>query len=153
MEHVFSLFNLTTFDSGVANEFNKMLLIVATIIACISVILAVLFIFKYIVFKIYCKCSNETVQKAVADIIYELDELADNMSNKQKRKEAICAVKDLFIWRNIPIPNCIIGIIIDLEVKAIRKLQASVASEKNPYLHEDEDVNTDDTKEELEVKK
>ena len=93
MEHVFSLFNLTTFDSGVANEFNKMLLIVVTIIACISVILAVLFVFKYIVFKIYCKCSNETVQKAVADIIYELDELADNMSNKQKRKEAICAVK------------------------------------------------------------
>lgn len=148
LEQIFSLFNFTSFDSGVATEFNKMLLILGTIIACIAVILGVLYIFKYIVFKIYCRCSNKTVQDAVTSIIYQLDELADNMSKKDKRKEAISAVKDLFIWRNIPIPNCIIGIIIDLEVRAIRKLQASIENEKDPYLHDDnEDEESDNTEE------
>ena len=61
------------------------------------------------------------------------------MSNKEKRKEAINNVKDLFVWRAIPIPSFIIGIIIDLEVAEIRKLQKKAENVKDPYLHPDEE--------------
>ena len=68
------------------------------------------------------------------------------MSNKEKRKEAINNVKDLFIWRAIPIPSFIVGIIIDLEVASIRKLQKDVEKYKDPYLHQD-DADKDETPE------
>ena len=126
------------FDTVVLSDFDKALMVILTAAACVLSILGLAYIIKYIIFQVYLKCSNAKVQEAVRGIIYELDKVADEMSNKEKRKEAIRSVHDLFIWRTIPIPAFIIGIIIDLEVAAIRSLQKQIENEKNPYLHEDE---------------
>jgi len=127
-------------DIKVVSDFGKGLLTIATIILLICMLMLVSYAVKWLIFKLYRDCSNETVQKAVTDIIYYLDHFADNLSNKEKRKEAINNVKDLFIWRAIPIPSFVIGIIIDLEVAEIRKLQKKTELYKDPYLHPDEDV-------------
>lgn len=125
------------FDTVVLSDFDKALMLVLTVVACVLSILGLAYIVKYIIFQVYLKCSKAKVQEAVRGIIYELDKVADEMSNKEKRKEAIRSVHDLFIWRTIPIPAFVIGIIIDLEVAAIRSLQKQIENEKDPYLHED----------------
>lgn len=130
-------------DLNMASDFGKALWAITTLIGIIALGMGILFIIKWIIFKLYCNCSNPEVQEAVTKIIYHLDSLADQMSNKEKRREAIRAVKDLFIWRSIPIPEFVIGVIIDLEVKAIRTLQEDAADEKNPYLCPDESCEED----------
>ena len=126
-------------DITVASEFGKAFSTIMTIVLIIAVFMLFVNLFQKIVFKIYVSNSSENVQKAVTSIIFQLDHFADHMSNKDKRKEAINNVKDLFIWRAIPIPSFIIGIIIDLEVASIRKLQKGVEKYKDPYLHPDEE--------------
>ena len=134
-------------DITVATEFGKAFITILTIIVIIALLMLIVHLFQRLVFKLYLSNSSETVQNAVTDIIYHLDHFADHMSNKEKRKEAINNVKDLFIWRAIPIPSFIIGIIIDLEVASIRKLQKDVEKYKDPYLHQD-DADKDETPEE-----
>ena len=131
-------------DITVATEFGKAFATILTIVLIIALLMLVVNLFQKLVFKIYISEGSESVQKAVRDIIYHLDHFADNMSNKDKRKEAINNVKELFIWRAIPIPSFIIGIIIDLEVASIRKLQKDVEKYKDPYLHPDEDTEEGD---------
>ena len=126
-------------DITVATEFGKAFATIITIVLIIALLMLVVNLFQKLVFKIYVSECSEKVQRAVTDIIYQLDHFADNMSNKEKRKEAINNVKDLFIWRAIPIPSFIIGIIIDLEVASIRELQKGVEKYKDPYLHPDEE--------------
>lgn len=134
-------------DITVASEFGKALATIMTIVLIIALLMLVVNLFQKLVFKIYVSNSSESVQRTVTNIIYHLDHFADHMSNKDKRKEAINNVKDLFIWRAIPIPSFIIGIIIDLEVASIRKLQKGVEKYKDPYLHpNDECEEEDDTK-------
>ena len=138
------------FDTVVLSDFDKALMLILTVVACVLSILGLAYIVKYIIFQVYLKCSNAKVQEAVRGIIYELDKVADEMSNKEKRKEAIRSVHDLFIWRTIPIPTFVIGIIIDLEVAAIRSLQKQIENEKDPYLHEDEKNDEELTEEKVE---
>ena len=126
-------------DIKVVSDFGKALLTIGTVVLLIAILMLLSYLLKKLIFKLYLKNSNETVQNAVTSIIYHLDEFADKMSNKEKRKEAINNVKDLFVWRAIPIPSFIIGIIIDLEVAEIRKLQKNAENVKDPYLHPDED--------------
>ena len=126
-------------DIKVASDFGKALLTIGTVVLLIAILMLLSYLLKKLIFKLYLKNSNETVQNAVTSIIYYLDEFADKMSNKEKRKEAINNVKDLFVWRAIPIPSFIIGIIIDLEVAEIRKLQKKAENVKDPYLHPDEE--------------
>lgn len=126
-------------DIKVVSDFGKALLTIGTVVLLIAILMLLSYLLKKLIFKLYLKNSNETVQNAVTSIIYHLDEFADKMSNKEKRKEAINNVKDLFVWRAIPIPSFIIGIIIDLEVAEIRKLQKKAENVKDPYLHPDEE--------------
>ena len=126
-------------DIKVVSDFGRALLTIGTVVLLIAILMLLSYLLKKLIFKLYLKNSNETVQNAVTSIIYHLDEFADKMSNKEKRKEAINNVKDLFVWRAIPIPSFIIGIIIDLEVAEIRKLQKNAENVKDPYLHPDED--------------
>jgi len=125
-------------DIKVVSDFGKALLTIGTVVLLIAILMLLSYLCKQLIFKLYLRNSNETIQNAVTSIIYKLDEFADEMSNKDKRKEAINNVKDLFVWRAIPIPSFIIGIIIDLEVAEIRKLQKKAETVKDPYLHPDE---------------
>ena len=138
-------------DIVVATEFGKAIATILTIVVIVALLMLFVNLIQKLIFKIYISNSSEKVQKAVTHIIFHLDHFADHMSNKQKRKEAINNVKDLFIWRAIPIPSFIIGIIIDLEVASIRKLQKGVEKYKDPYLHPDE--NCDDEDEDADVNK
>ena len=133
-------------DVKIVSDFGKAMLSIITIILIICLLMLVSYAVKWFIFKLYRDCSNDTVQEAVTNIIYYLDHFVDNLSNKEKRKEAINSVKDLFIWRAIPIPSFIIGIIIDLEVSEIRKLQKKTEEYKDPYLHADEEVNQEENK-------
>lgn len=135
-------------DITVASEFGKAFVTILTIVLIIALLMLIVNIFQRIVFKIYVHNSSETVQNAVTNIIYHLDHFADHMSNKEKRKQAISNVKELFIWRAIPIPSFIIGIIIDLEVASIRKLQKDVEKYKDPYLHQNEEDSESEATEE-----
>lgn len=131
-------------DIVVATEFGKAFATIITIVVIVALLMLIVNLIQKLIFRIYVNNSSEKVQKAVTGIIYHLDHFADHMSNKQKRKEAINNVKDLFIWRAIPIPSFIIGIIIDLEVASIRKLQKGVEKYKDPYLHPDEESDVDE---------
>lgn len=133
-------------DLKVVGDFEKILLLIATIVVCMLGLLGILYILKYICFMIYTRCSNEDIQEAVTSIIYKLDEFADHMDNKQKKQEAINDVKSLFVWRSIPIPACVIGWIIDCEVHAIRSLQAKFNDEKVVDLHHEDENNKDENK-------
>ena len=132
------VFSVTELNNSVLSDFNKAWILIVTIAAVILLCLGILALIKGVIFYIYLKCSNESVQEAVKDAIFQLDAVADNLSNKEKRRSAIETVRSLFMWKAIPIPTCIIGLIIDLEVKIIRIMQKNVAAYKNPYLHPDE---------------
>ena len=134
-------------DITVVSEFGKAFATIATIVVIIGILMLLVHLFQRLVFKLYLSNSSARVQSAVTNIIYHLDHFADHMSNKDKRKEAINNVKDLFIWRAIPIPSFIIGIIIDLEVASIRKLQKDVEKYKDPYLHQDDEELDEDPEE------
>jgi len=73
------------------------------------------------------------VKSAIQDVIYKLDELADNMENPEKRRLAIQDINGLLGWRRIIIPTALIGWIIDVEVSAIRRMQKATDT---PNLHE-----------------
>lgn len=146
MDFLFEMIKNHT-DLGVVSDFVKLFDMIFTVLLIVAGALLVLYCVKWLIFKIYCKTTNETIQETVTKVIYELDELADHMSNKEKKKKAIESVRSLFIWRAIPIPPVIIGVIIDLEVAAIRKLQKESLEEKDPYLHPDEEDEESDSEE------
>jgi hypothetical protein len=131
-----------TLDEKMFTQFGNAVNVIISLIIVVIALMILSYIVEWIIFKIYTKCANEEIQKAVTKIIYKLDEVADDMSNKEKRKEAINNVKDLFIWRSIPIPSFVIGVIIDSSVHIIRKLQKDTAAEKDPYLHDDAESET-----------
>lgn len=141
------VFSVTELNNSVLSDFNRAWILVVTIAVVILLCLAILALIKGAIFYVYLKCSNEKVQEAVKDAIFQLDAVADNLSNKEKRRSAIETVRSLFMWKAIPIPTCVIGLIIDLEVKIIRIMQKNVAAYKNPYLHPDnegDDVESSD---------
>lgn len=131
-----------TFDNTMLGQFNNAFNVIFTLIAIVLAIMLLSYIIEWVIFKIYVKCANEKIQNAVTKIIYKLDEAADDMSNKEKRQHAIDTVKDLFIWRSIPLPSFVVGIIIDCSVSIIRSLQKNAEAYKNPYLHPDDDGTT-----------
>ena len=73
---------------------------------------------------------------AVQKVIYELDRIADNMSNPDKRRAAIQQINDVLGWRRILVPAALIGWIIDAEVAVIRKMQAATDT---PNLHREDE--------------
>ena len=74
------------------------------------------------------------VKDVVQKVVYELDRFADNMSNAEKRRQAIQQINDVLGWRRILVPAALIGWIIDAEVAAIRKMQAAT---NTPDLHKE----------------
>lgn len=87
-------------------------------------------------FVLFAKLPNGKLKNAIRNIIFEIDRAADNMENADKRRSAIQQVGDVLGWRRILIPAALLGWIIDLEVKAVRKMQQVTDC---PNLHEEED--------------
>lgn len=88
-----------------------------------------------LLFVLFAKLPNGKLKNAIRNIIFEIDRAADNMENADKRRLAIQQVNDVLGWRRILIPAALLGWIIDLEVKAVRKMQQITDC---PNLHEEE---------------
>ena len=89
-----------------------------------------------LLFVLFAKLPNGKLKNAIRNIIFEIDRAADNMENADKRRSAIQQVGDVLGWRRILIPAALLGWIIDLEVKAIRKMQQATNC---PNLHVEDD--------------
>lgn len=98
-------------------------------------VILLLNIIAMLLFVIYAK-STSRLKTSIETIIYELDKFADNMSNEQKKSKAITDIQSLLGWKKFFIPPIVIGLIIDLQVAAIRKMQVST---NTPNLHREED--------------
>lgn len=84
-------------------------------------------------FVLFARLPDGKLKESIRGIIFELDKLADNMENSQKRATAMQEIGALLGWRKILVPTALIGWVIDMEVAAIRKMQAATAA---PNLHE-----------------
>jgi hypothetical protein len=94
-----------------------------------------------IMFLIYAKSPEGKIKVFSQSVILELDKFADGMENSKKRSIAIQRINDFLGWKRLIIPSSLIGLIIDLEVSAIRKMQKAT---NTPDLHIDEEDKIDD---------
>ncbi|EGO65628.1 hypothetical protein [Acetonema longum] len=104
--------------------------------AIIVVIVANLIL--WVGFLIYARDPHSKLGKKIEKQIYYLDEFADDMSNKQKRQNAIDFVYTVLGLKGLSkylIPPQLIGYIIDIQVKVIRAMQKATQS---PDLHQEE---------------
>lgn len=95
-------------------------------------------ILAMMLFVLFAKLPEGRFRQVIRNIIFELDRFADRMENEQKRRIAIQSINAILGWRRIPVPDALIGWVIDAEVAAIRKMQAVTDT---PDLHREEDNN------------
>jgi hypothetical protein len=101
-----------------------------------GILLAVNFIAVLLHF-LYRALSNGPLRDRIREVVYLIDELADDMSNEQKKRKAIQEISEVFgWWRKIFLPNALIGWVIDLQVTMIRRMQKAAGT---PNLHVEED--------------
>ena len=84
---------------------------------------------------LYKALSDSPLRDFIRSVIFELDRLADNMENSEKRRAAIQQISEILGWRKVLIPAVLIGWIIDAEVAAIRRMQQSA---NTPDFHEED---------------
>lgn len=100
-------------------------------------ILILTFILPRLAFFFYERSSSNATQDILREIIYNLDRLADTMSNKEKKDECIERMQQILSFRGLKVPKVIIGWIIDMEVREIRQLQKECHKESD--LHKDDE--------------
>ena len=88
-----------------------------------------------VLFVLFAQLPDGRFRQSIQSIITKLDKIADEMTNPDKRREAIRQVSDILGWRRILVPATLIGWVIDAEVAAIRKMQAATDT---PDLHKEE---------------
>ena len=109
------------------------------ILAAVTGLIVLSFILPRIAFFLYEHTSSDVTQSMLKEVIYQLDKLADDLSNKEKRNRAVFNLQAIFSFKGIRIPKFILGWIVDMEVRQIRQLQKGCSKESN--LHNDEDNN------------
>ena len=107
--------------------------------AIVLVLIVLSFLLPRIAFFVYEHTSSNAVQDILKEVIYYLDKFADDLSNKQKRKDAVLKLQAVFSFKGIRMPKFILGWIVDMEVRHIRRLQKECHKATN--LH---DENEDD---------
>ena len=98
----------------------------------VGIVLAVNFL-AVILHFLYRSLTDSPLRNGIRNIIYELDEFADNMENSQKRLTAIQEINSLLGWRKVIVPAALVGLVIDMEVATIRKMQKAADT---PDLHD-----------------
>lgn len=109
------------------------------ILAVVFSLVVLSFILPRIAFFLYGHSSSNVTQTMLREVIYQLDKLADDLSNKEKRNRAVFNLQVIFSFKGIRIPKFILGWIVDMEVRQIRQLQKECKKESN--LHHDENDN------------
>ena len=91
----------------------------------------------WVIVQVQSRIENPTVKETLTQLLYLLDEQCDNMEVPAKRAQVIMGVQQLLGWRRLFLPTIVVGFVLDLIVKIIRK--AGV-----PDLHqEDKNANCD----------
>ena len=91
----------------------------------------------WVIVQVQARIENPTVKETLTQLLYLLDEQCDNMEVPAKRAQVIMGVQQLLGWRRLFLPTIVVGFVLDLIVKIIRK--AGV-----PDLHqEDKNANCD----------
>ena len=95
-----------------------------------------------LVIRRYARSSNREAQTLLREVIFRLDEFADEMENKEKRNIAIEKLGSIISFRGITLPKFIRGWIVDFEVRHIRYLQSEANNEGvDTNLHNETDTN------------
>ncbi|SFL98739.1 peptidoglycan recognition protein family protein [Pelosinus propionicus] len=77
-------------------------------------------------FVLFAKLSESKLKGVIRRIILELDALADNIENSEKRNRAIQRINETLGWKRFVIPSILIGWVTDMEVADIRKMQQDI---------------------------
>ena len=109
----------------------------------IGIILLVLagigYLVPRVVFFFYTRVASDATKGILREIIYALDEFADNMSKPIRRKNAIYRFQYQLSKKGIMLPDFIIGLIIDMEVKHIRYLQKTCLEDTDLHPNDEPD--------------
>ena len=75
----------------------------------------------WIIVQVQARIENPTVKETLTQLLFLLDEQCDNMEIPAKRAQVIIGVQQLLGWRRLFLPAIVIGFVLDLIVKIIRK--------------------------------
>lgn len=67
------------------------------------------------------RIDSPAVKAALTQLLYLLDEQCDNMEVPAKRAQAVLAIQQLLGWRRLFLPTVVVGFVLDLIVKIIRR--------------------------------
>lgn len=84
----------------------------------------------WVIVQIYTRTDNPAVQEHLKPLLYLIDQAADNLEISQKRAQVIIAIQQALMWKRIILPMFVVGLVLDLLVKIIRKVGC-------PDLHQD----------------
>ena len=75
----------------------------------------------WILVQVRDRISNPAVKEHLTQLLFLLDEQCDNMEIPAKRAQAILAIQQLLGWRRLFLPTVVVGFVLDLIVKIMRK--------------------------------
>ena len=97
-------------------------------------IIAGAFLLILLIVQVRDRISNPSVKEHLTQLLYLLDEQCDNMEIPSKRAQAIVAIQQLLGWRRLFLPTVIVGFVLDMIVKIVRKTGV-------PDLHQEDKQN------------
>lgn len=103
------------------------------VLAIAAVLAGIVYGIPRLVFKLYEQNTIPQAQILVRELIYKLDEMADELSNREKRDKVAQLIHEKAKLNNIAIPLFMAKWIVDFLVRRVREEQA--ACEKDSDLH------------------
>jgi hypothetical protein len=103
------------------------------VLAIAAILAGIVYGIPRLVFKLYEQNTIPQAQILVTELIYKLDEMADELSNREKRDKVAQLIHEKAKFNEIAIPLFMAKWIVDFLVKRVREEQA--ACEKDSDLH------------------
>ena len=75
----------------------------------------------WVIVQVQARIENPTVKETLTQLLYLLDEQCDNLEIPAKRAQVIMAIQQLLGWRRLFLPTVVVGFVLDLIVKIVRK--------------------------------
>lgn len=84
-------------------------------------IIAGAFLLILLIVQVRDRISNPSVKEHLTQLLFLLDEQCDNLEIPAKRAQAVLAIQQLLGWRRLFLPTVVVGFVLDLIVKIIRR--------------------------------
>ena len=75
----------------------------------------------WIIVQVQARIDSPAVKETLTQLLYLLDEQCDNLEIPAKRAQVIMGIQQLMGWRRLFLPAIVVGFVLDLIVKIIRK--------------------------------